>query len=52
LIKTRLQHYATATAINILRLGAWWVGRGREQTRRSPLLKYGTFAGEMRLLHM
>jgi transposase len=38
LIKTRLQHYATATAINILRLGAWWLGRGREQTRRSPFL--------------
>src|SRR5215470_16321542 len=38
LIKTRLQHYATAAAINILRLGAWWLGRGREQTRRSPFL--------------
>jgi hypothetical protein len=29
LIKTRLQHYVTATAINILRLGAWRLGRGR-----------------------
>ena len=38
LIKTRLQHYATASAINILRLGAWWLGREREQTRRSPFL--------------
>jgi len=38
LIKTRLQHYATAASINILRLGAWWLGRGREQTRRSPFL--------------
>jgi transposase len=37
LIKTRLQHYATAASI-ILRLGAWWLGRGREQTRRSPFL--------------
>src|SRR5262245_60406080 len=35
LIKTRLQHYATAASINILRLCAWWLGRGREQTRRS-----------------
>jgi transposase len=36
LIKIRLQHYATAAAINILRLGAWWLGRPREHTRRSP----------------
>jgi transposase len=38
LIKTRLQHYATAAAINILRLGAWWLGPPREQTRVSPFL--------------
>jgi transposase len=38
LIKTRLQHYATAAAINILRLGAWWLGQPREQTRQSPFL--------------
>jgi hypothetical protein len=38
LIKTRLQHYATAAAINILRLGAWWLGPPREQTRLSPFL--------------
>src|SRR5215475_12249216 len=38
LIKTRLQHYTTAAAINILRLGAWWLGPPREQTRLSPFL--------------
>jgi len=38
LIKTRLQHYTTAAAINILRLGAWWLGPPREQTRVSPFL--------------
>jgi transposase len=38
ILKTRLQHYATASAINILRLGAWWLGRPREKTRRSPFL--------------
>jgi len=37
-ILNRLQHYATAAAINIQRLGAWWLGRGWEQTRRSPFL--------------
>jgi transposase len=38
LIKTRFQHYATAAGLNILRLGAWWLGRPREKTRRSPFL--------------
>src|SRR4030095_1563598 len=38
ILKTRLQHYATASAINILRLGAWWLGRPRERTRQSPVL--------------
>jgi transposase len=38
LIKTRLQHYATAAGINLLRLGTWWLGRPREKTRKSPFL--------------
>ena len=38
LIKTRLQHYATAAGINLLRLGAWWLGRPLEKTRQSPFL--------------
>ena len=35
LAKTRLQHFATATAMNIARLGAWWAGVPREKTRES-----------------
>jgi transposase len=38
LIKTHFQHYATAAGINLLRLGAWWLGKPREKTRRSPFL--------------
>jgi transposase len=36
--KTRLQHYATAAAMNVLRLGAWWLERPRAKTRQSPFL--------------
>ena len=34
----QLQHYATAAWINLLRLGAWWLGRPLEKTRQSPFL--------------
>ena len=36
--KTQLQHYATAAAINVLRLEAWWLERPRAKTRQSPFL--------------
>ena len=36
--KTRLQHLATATAINLSRLFQWWQGIAPETTRTSPLL--------------
>ena len=35
LAKTHLQHVATAVAINLVRLGAWWAGRAKAPTRRS-----------------
>jgi transposase len=37
LAKTHLQHLATATALNIVRIGAWLLENGRAKTRRSPL---------------
>ena len=33
--KTRLQHLLTATALNLVRLGEWWLGTPLAQTRRS-----------------
>lgn len=36
--KTQLQHYATAAAMNVLRLGAWRLERPRAKTRQSPFL--------------
>lgn len=36
LAKTRLQHIATAAAINLQRLDDWWTGNERAQTRHSP----------------
>lgn len=39
LAKTTLQHYATATAMNIARLGAWWSEAPREKTRESAFQK-------------
>jgi transposase len=36
LAKTRLQHFLTAAALNLVRLGAWLADTPREQTRRSP----------------
>jgi transposase len=38
LAKTKLQHFATAAALNVLRLGAWWLERPRAKTRQSPFL--------------
>jgi transposase len=35
LVKTRLHHLLAATAINLLRIGAWLAGRPRAKTRRS-----------------
>jgi transposase len=35
LAKTRLQHLATAAALNVVRLGAWLLENGRAKTRRS-----------------
>jgi transposase len=36
LAKTHLQHLATAVALNVIRLGAWWLGTPPAKTRRSP----------------
>jgi transposase len=36
LARTHLQHIATAAAINVVRLGEWWAGTPRAQTRCSP----------------
>jgi transposase len=35
LAKTRLQHVATAVAINLVRLAEWWAGHAKAPTRRS-----------------
>jgi len=37
--KTRLQHLATATAINLARLNDWWLHSTRAQTRTSAFLE-------------
>jgi transposase len=36
LAKTHLQHLITAVALNVVRLGEWWLGTPRAKTRRSP----------------
>ena len=36
LAKTHLQHVATAAALNLVRLGEWWLGARPATTRRSP----------------
>lgn len=38
LAKTHLQHIVTAVAINLIRLGEWWAGRGKAPTRRSRFI--------------
>ncbi len=35
--KTHLQHMITAVALNVVRLGAWWLGMPQANTRCSPL---------------
>lgn len=37
LAKTRLQHAIAATALNLLRLDAWWTGRPLDRTRTTHL---------------
>ena len=34
--RTHLQHIVTAAALNLVRLGEWWVGTPQAQTRSSP----------------
>jgi DDE family transposase len=36
LAKTHLQHLLTAVALNVVRLGEWWLGTPLATTRRSP----------------
>jgi transposase len=36
LAKTHLQHVITAVALNVVRLGAWWLGVPLAKTRCSP----------------
>jgi len=36
LAKTHLQHLLTAVALNVVRLGEWWLGTPPAKTRRSP----------------
>ncbi len=36
LAKTRLQHLITAVALNVIRLGEWWLGTPQAKTRCSP----------------
>jgi transposase len=36
LTKTRLQHLITAVALNVVRLGEWWLGTPQAKTRCSP----------------
>jgi transposase len=36
LAKTHLQHLLTAVALNVVRLGEWWLGRHQAKTRCSP----------------
>ena len=36
LAKTHLQHLLTAVALNVIRLGEWWLGTPRAKTRCSP----------------
>ena len=39
LAKTRLQHVATAAALNVVRLSAWVQGEARAATRTSRLVR-------------
>jgi hypothetical protein len=35
--KTRLEHYAAATAINLIRLDAWWTGKPLDRSRTTHI---------------
>ena len=37
--KTHLEHDASATALNLIRLDAWWNGRPLDRTRTSHLTR-------------
>lgn len=39
--KTRLEHAIAATAINLIRLDAWWTGRPLDRTRTTHLQRLG-----------
>jgi transposase len=39
LARTHLQHLATAAALNLVRLGEWWLGTPVAKTRRSPFAR-------------
>jgi hypothetical protein len=39
--KTRLEHSAAATALNLIRLDAWWTGRPLDRTRTTHLQRLG-----------
>lgn len=39
LARTHLQHVATAAALNVVRLGEWWLGTPVAKTRRSPFAR-------------
>ncbi len=39
IVKTHLQHLATAAAMNVVRLVRWLDGEPHAQTRRSPLVQ-------------
>jgi transposase len=41
LAKTHLQHLLTATAVNLLRVAAWLIGRPLARTRKSPFASLG-----------
>jgi transposase len=44
LAKTHLQHLITAVALNVVRLGAWWLGTPHAKTRCSPFATLRTKA--------
>lgn len=39
--KTRLAHVSAATAVNLIRLDAWWTGTPPARTRTSHLTRLG-----------
>ncbi|MFC6555349.1 IS5/IS1182 family transposase, partial [Nonomuraea cavernae] len=45
LLKTRLAHLLTATAINLIRLDAWWTDTPIRGTRASHLERLGAELG-------